>query len=327
VLGDPGDRPGQPQGGERGLLGWLWRPRALVGLAVGFGSLGAWMIAAQLPSVADRASLAMPAMELADRTLSADEAARDVGALALALTSPYHGAFAALGAHRLRDHAALRLVGDEEDEELAVDQEIAFAGPEELRARAQSSAGYARDVVIAGQAIYARPGHGPFHRRPPERSDEIRDLIDDLAASPGAYLAPLLPGAVIQRSRAVERFGRRALAIELVTGDGRTRIDPITWGVDRAVVRAVRGEVVLDAETALPLAAEVSGELELVRGGRRLVLSVMLSREVEGVGESLAIEVPSGDDVIALIEGLEVPAPAPESPRGHAREDERWNEP
>jgi hypothetical protein len=331
VLGEPVDRPGQARSRGRGFLGWLWQPRPLLGLALGFGALGSWMLVAQLASAPAAEGAGEPSARARAPAVSAVEASRDLDALALALTSPYHEASASLGAHRVRDRAAVRLRPLDEDdgaeEELKVDTEITLVSPEELRARLDSSAGYARDLVITGGDIYARPGYGPFHRRPPERPEEIRELLDELASGLGAYLAPLLPGAAISGTRQVEVHGRRAIAIELATGGGRTRVDPRSWGADRAVVRGIRGELLLDAETALPLGGEVSGELELSRDGRRLELFLAVGRELDGVGEALALDVPAGDDVIVLVDATEAPAPPPVSQPAPAREDEPWNEP
>jgi hypothetical protein len=325
VLGEPVDRPGQARSRGRGVLGWLWQPRPLLGLALGFGALGSWMLVTQIVAPA-AAGAGEESVRANAPAVSAVDASRDLDALALALTSPYHDASAPLGAHRVRDRTAMRLrpldEDDGADEELEVDTAITIVSPEELRARLDSSAGYARDLVIAEGAIYTRPGYGPFHRRPPERSEEIRELVDELASGLGAYLAPLLAGAAIRGARQVEVHGRRAIVIELTTGDGRTRVDPRSWGADRAVVRGVRGELMLDADTALPLGGEVSGELELWRDGRRLELFVAIAREIDGVGEALALDVPAGDDVIVLVDAAEAPAPPPVSQQAPAREDE-----
>jgi hypothetical protein len=307
------------------LVRRLWEPRALVVLALGSAALGTYLVFGVLGAV-PRAPSATHAAAAPAPSYTADQAAQDVATLAATLTAPYHVLAESLGPHRVRDRSELVMVdAGRAIDSLDVTTELAFAAPGELRARSESSAGYARDLVIANGAIYTRPGHGLFHERSPETAGEARALANELASAPGAYAAALVVGAAIRSRQAVERHGRPALAVELEPGDAPVGIDAPAWGAERAEVTHARGELVLDAETGALLAAEVSGEVQVLRDGRRLVLSIALSRELSGVGETLAIDVPAGDDVIALVES---PSPEGKTPRGAGRasEDEVWNE-
>ncbi len=206
------------------------------------------------------------------------------------------------------------------------------AGPEPLRVRAgerhrvrQSGSGdfhalveidpgtwsgaeTGREVVLAGGMTYARGRYAPFRERPTDRGRDARRFRDEsfrLAAEVAALFGPLAfepsgDGSVL--GRAARRFsvrmaqaGGSALPPTVAYaagGDEDTRRRAELW--EGRVPLALDGELLLDAQSGVPLQVRLKGELGQ-KSDPRLRTEVELQARLTAWGSMVAeVTAPAG---------------------------------
>ena len=310
------------------LRAWM-----LVGtLAAGCGGGGA--SERELPGL-------VTATATAARPIDVGKAARDGGELARALAQPWRVAAHALGDHRLTIDSTVEVKDGATVLEHLGDQvviESAKAG--DYRATTVNSADYGREVIALGGQLYLRPRYALWHGRGPEAEDEADAIRDQLAAVLGDYLDLCARGLEVSDQGPIQAAGRAAHRLELRLAPRPARVDRATvrqraWR-ETVVVKALSGEVTLDDELGVALAARLSAEVSFVRDGTSLTMTIAVSQAVEPIAAPTIAPPPAEntvatpersrevDDRNALLQGIappqgkaaavdvpEPPAPAP----------------
>lgn len=295
-------RAAAPRGAAR-----LWRGRAIIPISLasaGATAAALWGAAGGGAERSGEPRAAPPeALQIADGA-----------ALAELLRRPHGDAARSLGPHRIRDRGAVAIDGGagESEVELIVSAEIAIADEGKIAARTENSAGYARELIAIGGALFTRPGAGPYHRRTPERRGEALERASEMASTPAAYAAAIAAGAAIAERREATRAGRATLALELAPArdPADASIPAEGWDAERVSVREARGTVEIDVETGALVFASAEGALSIRRrdgttARMRLDLSRELSRAQSAAEIASEIEAPPEDRVRAPLAGAD----------------------
>jgi hypothetical protein len=241
------------------------------------------------------------------RPIDLGRAVRDPVELGRAIAVPHHDVARQLGPHvtTLRN-ATLVHDGATQVEALTVDTTIELGDAGAWRAVSNNSADYGREAIWSGGWLYLRPRYARWHKRAPNDEREPVTLSDEHGAELAAawdLLAPAI-GLSDRGTRTVAGRGGRVIELSLSPSPRKPAAEPLTqrtWRETR-VVEAVAGEIVLDAETGVPLAAKLTGKLAFVRDGRRLTMTLDVSAAVRGIGIPVAIALPPPEDVVATPE-------------------------
>lgn len=281
----------------------------------------------------------------APRPIDTGKAARDGGELARAVAQPWRIAAAALGDHRLTiDSTVVVKDGATVLEELGDQVVIESAKGGDYRATTVNTADYGREVIALAGRLYLRPRYALWHGRGLEAEDEADAIRDQLAAVLGDYLDLCARGLEVSDQGAVQAAGRPAHRIELRLAPRAAAVGPAAvrqraWR-DTVVVKALRGEVTLDDELGVALAATLAAEVSFVRDGKPLTMTVAVTHAVEAIAAPTLEPPPTAttvatpersrevDDRNALLQGIappqgkaaaiDVPEPAPAAPAAPA---------
>jgi hypothetical protein len=256
---------------------------------------------------APAAPAAWPAPDLADPrpllALDGDEAARRLGSFewrgTAAFTVTRQGDSSAR-VHVEERHALRQQAGGEFDVESEID---AGQGPGAVQGK---------HVVFAGGMTYAAARFAPFRERPTDRGrdarrfrDESFGLLADLARLYGPALTLTPTGDVTALDRAARRY---VVSLAPAAPASTAGTDPRTFPeggpdadsrrhlafLDGRVPVAAAGEVLLDAETGVPLKARVTGAFS-VRDDARVRVQVEVTGEVKALGGRVAaVAAPKG---------------------------------
>lgn len=239
--------------------------------------------------------------------IDVSRATRQLDELMRAISMPHHRVGKALGPHRfqgsstvevLRATSSLRKI--EENVTLELGAKDSYHGVRNL------SDDRGREIIFSGGTLYLRPRYSKFHRRAPTRKSEPTALRDELFSTLAAYLQPLAHLIDVGEATETTFAGRKAVKVMLATA-----AKPRSRKPERLVQRkwrenieggTISGHVVLDRESGAPLAAQVSGELELVRDGERLRMKLRVSHLVKDVGAAVAIAVPPPDKTVDTLQ-------------------------
>jgi hypothetical protein len=256
----------------------------------------------ELPGLVVEARKAEPPVDV-------QRASRDPGELGRALTRPYRSLLAALGPHSV----AVNTVTTVEEAGKAVDElsehsQIDNGERGSYHAIYTNSADYGRETTFVAGKLYLRPRYQRWHRRGPEAPDEPDALRDQYFDAVGATWDLLAPGAEIADRGTVDIAGRHGRKIEVTRAaePGQPPSEALAqrkWRESRSI-DAVAGEIVLDAEKAVPLAVKLSGTIGFTRDGRRFAMKVKVDSTISGLGSAAAIAVPPEGDVVATPERL-----------------------
>ncbi|HET9987817.1 MAG TPA: hypothetical protein VFQ65_04840, partial [Kofleriaceae bacterium] len=75
------------------------------------------------------------------------------------------------------------------------------------------------------------------------------------------------------------------------------------WREGRTI-EALTGEIVLDADTGVPLGVKLSGTIGFSRDGRRFSMQVAVQSDVDAIGKAAQIAAPPSEEVVATPERL-----------------------
>ena len=236
-------------------------------------------------------------------------AAKDPGALALALALPHHVVTAALGLHSLAIASAVHVSENGKPTTELDDKTLIQVGDKgAFYALYTNSADYGREAVFVGGKLYLRPRYQRWHERAPEAPDEPEQLEDQFAEPVAATWDLLAPGAELGDRGAVQIAGRAGRKIEIkpAATQRKPAAEPLAqrkWRETRTV-EGVTGEIVLDAEKGVALSVKLSGTVSFLRDGRRFAMQVSVQSEVADLGKTAEIAVPATSDVVATPERL-----------------------
>ena len=242
-----------------------------------------------------------------DQKIDLARVTSDPAELGRALTRPYRVVIAALGPHTVSaattntvDDGATR-VSDLSDQTTL---ELGDAGA--FHATYTNSADYGREAIFVGGQLYLRPRYQRWHQRAPETPDEPTQLRDAYLEGVGAAWDLLAPGVELSEAGPATIAGRagKKIIVKLAPTVRKLPPEPLaqrTWRETRTI-DAVSGEIVVDADSGLPLAVKLAGTITFQRDGRRFTMKLGASSQVDGVGKAVAVVAPGGDDVVATPE-------------------------
>lgn len=260
------------------------------------------------PGVADEelGALVIPS-EQKPEPIDVGKAAKDPAELTRALAHPYRETVAALGPHTYSintstgvDEAGKRV------SDLSDHTTIELGDPDAFHATYTNSSDYGREVLYLDGRLYLRPRYQRWHERAPETPDEpvaVRDSFFDAIHATWDLLAP---GADLTDAGAVQHAGRtgRKIVVKLAPVPRTPPPEPLTqrkWREKRAV-EAVAGEIILDAETGVPLSVKLQGIVSFSRDGRRFSMKLNADGAASAIGASVALSAPPADQVVATPE-------------------------
>jgi hypothetical protein len=241
--------------------------------------------------------------------LDINRAVTDIDEFSRALALPHRSVSAALGSHVFAGTSTVetREAGAIIDT-LSDRTTIEFDHAGSFHAMLENSKDYGREVFFSGDWLYLRPRYGKFHRRPPTDANEPLQIRDDVFATLGAYFELMAAASDIRDQGSVDYGGRaaRKVAIQLAPVARAVAAPAATQHAWRAgtLVKAVSGEVILDAESAAPLDGHFAGVVAFQRDGRTFELHLSVSHAISGIGRSHPLETPALANTVATPERL-----------------------
>jgi hypothetical protein len=241
--------------------------------------------------------------------IDVDRATTDPGELGSALALPHHEVAALLGVHTVAIAMATHVTENGKpvtdlDDKTSV--ELGAKGT--FHAIYTNSADYGRETTFVGGVLYLRPRYQRWHQRAPETPDEPTQLADQFYDPIVATWELLAPGVELTDKGPAQVAGRAGRKIEVKPAPSpkQPAAEPLAqrkWRETRTI-DALTGEVVLDAETGVPLAVKLSGTIGFTRDGRRFAMQVSVQSDVTAIGQPAAIATPSTEEVVATPERL-----------------------
>lgn len=240
-------------------------------------------------------------------------AAKDPVELGRALARPYGLAVAALGRHTATVKLATTTTEPggaattlTESSTLELGEGASFHGLYE------SSADLGREVIYVdaptGGGMFLRPRYQRWHGRAPESPEEpahIRDSFVDATAATWDLIEPAAELTDRGATTVAGRAGRRIVITQAPKPAPNPPERPTQrkWRESR-VIEGVGGEIVLDADSGVLLAAKLAGKVSFTRDGQRYSLTVQLESTVSGLGTAVPIVAPDPAEVVATPERL-----------------------
>jgi hypothetical protein len=233
-------------------------------------------------------------------------AAGDVEELSRALASTHTAVVAALGPHAATiDTKTIVEEGGKQVSELADHAELAVGDAGSFKAVYTNSADYGREAIFSGGKLYLRPRYQRWHGRAPETPEEPAAIREQYFGAIAAIWDLVAPGAELITREVVQVAGRPGRKVELELtptprDNPRESVSQRRWRESRTV-QNLAGEVILDAETGMPLAAKLTGNVAFTRDGRRFVMKLQLDAKITSVGTA-QIAAPAEAEVVATPE-------------------------
>ena len=236
-------------------------------------------------------------------------AAHDPAELGRALRKPLGAVIAALGPHSVTlstDTAVLE--GGKPVSDLSDATSIELGDKGAFHAINNNSADYGREVIYVADMLYLRPRYQRWHGREPESFDEPAQVRDRFYEAIAATWELVEPGAELSDLGATQVAGRsgRKIAVKLAPTPRAPAAEPLAqrkWRETRTV-DVLSGEIVIDADKAVPLAVTLAGVITFHRDGRTFAMKLSLTSSVASVGTAAAIAAPAATDVVATPERL-----------------------
>lgn len=231
------------------------------------------------------------------------QAAKDPAELDRAMASGHDAVLAALGPHRWSiETRTVVEEGGKPTDDLADKSVLELGDKGAFHGVYTNSADYGRESIFLDGKLYLRPRYQRWHGRAPETAAEpaqIRASYYDAIAATWELIAP---GAELTDKGALASVGGRAgrkVQVKLAPTPRDNPPEPRSqrrWREARTVT-ALDGEITLDAETGVPLAATLAGAITFSREGRRFTMKVGLTATVE-LGATV-ITAPPDAEVVA----------------------------
>ncbi|MEO8707349.1 MAG: hypothetical protein ABI867_45395 [Kofleriaceae bacterium] len=239
----------------------------------------------------------------APEKVDVDQASKDPAELSRAMALPYTAVIAAVGPHSLSIDT--KTVVDEAGKpvsELTDHAALELGETGTFHGVYTNSADYGREATYLGGKLYLRPRYQRWHVRAPEAPEEPGQIRDLYFAAIAATWDLVAPGAEITDRGAATVAGRAGRKIEVKLAptahdNPREELSQRRWREGRTV-ESLSGEVILDADTGVPLAAKLAGSVTFMRDGRRFVMKLELDAKLTAVGV-VAIAAPPEAEVVA----------------------------
>lgn len=241
--------------------------------------------------------------------VNVDRAAKDPQELGRAMMMKYRDVATAIGPHTYKLSTSTVVEEAAKKQSELSDQTVIENGDKgAFHAVYTNSADYGREVTFEGGKLYLRPRYQRWHGRAPESPDEPSAIRDSFFDAIGATWELLAPRAELTDGGPTQVAGRAGRKIMVKAAPGQREIpkEPLKqrkWRETRSI-EAVSGEIVLDADKGVPLAAKLTGTIAFSRDGRRFTLKVTLDASASAFGQLVAVAPPPGDQVVATPERL-----------------------
>ncbi|MGE0549955.1 MAG: hypothetical protein AB7O24_27980 [Kofleriaceae bacterium] len=242
----------------------------------------------------------------AEHAINVDQAAKDPALLGDALLRPHREMVAALGPHTLTIATTTMVTeADKQVSELSDQTTIEVGDAGSYHAVYTNSADYGRETIFSDGTMFLRPRYQRWHSRLPETGDEpsaARDAYFDAIAATWDLVAPAAEVADQGPAQVAGRPGRK-ISVKLKPGAARMPAEPLAqrkWRETRTI-EELSGEVVLDAEKAVPLSVKLAGTIGFARDGRRFRMKTSVQSTVTALG-AVAIAAPADTEIVATPE-------------------------
>jgi hypothetical protein len=238
----------------------------------------------------------------------ATRAAAEPAELSRALMQPFTVVVAAFGPHTTEmAHATIVDEAGKVTSELTETTVIELGDKGVYRGAYENTADYGREVVFDGTSLFLRPRYQRWHQRAPESPTEAVEQRDKFYAPIAATWELLAPAVELIDRGNTTVAGRNGRKIEIrrAPKPGANPPEALTqrkWREAR-VIEEVSGEVVLDADKAVPLSVKLAGTISFMRDGRRFKMKVTLDAKVSAVAAK-EIRAPEQTEVVATPERL-----------------------
>ncbi|HEU0029146.1 MAG TPA: hypothetical protein VFQ53_00845 [Kofleriaceae bacterium] len=247
-----------------------------------------------------------------------ERAAQDPDELSRALAVPHDAVVAALGPHAFAIKTKTVVEeGGKVVEELSDETKLELGDRGAYHGVYSNSADYGREALYLpgpkadtkpdkprgpSGTLYLRPRYQRWHMRAPETErepDEIRDAYFGAIAATWDLLAP---GAELTDKGALQVAGRAARKIEIKQAPSprelpKESLSQRRWREGRTI-EGVSGEVILDADKAVPLAVKLTGTVGFVRDGRRFAMKISLDASITSIGTVAQLAAPPEAEVV-----------------------------
>jgi hypothetical protein len=236
-------------------------------------------------------------------------AAKDPRELTRSLMLPYRDVAAALGPHTYSISTATTVEeAGKKVNELTDTTKIALGDKGAFEALYGNSADYGREVMFVDGKLYLRPRYQRWHGRDPEHPDEPSQIRDSFFVPIAATWELLAPAAELSDLGTAQVSGRvgRKIAVKLAPTPANPPEETLAqkkWR-EKRTIEAISGEVVLDADKAVPLSVKLAGTISFMRDGRRFTMKVSIEATSSAIGQAVAIAAPPPDQVVATPERL-----------------------
>lgn len=235
-------------------------------------------------------------------------AAAEPAELSRALMQPFAQVAAAIGPHRT-EITQVTVV----DEAGKVTSEMTETTVLELGEKAAyhgtyaNTADYGREVIFDGTSLFLRPRYQRWHRRAPESPSEAAEQRDKFVAPIAATWELFAPAVELIGKGNATVAGRSGHKIEIrkapkPAANPPEKLVQRKWREAR-VIEDVSGEVILDADKAVPLSVKLAGTISFMRDGRRFKMKVTLDEKITS-SVAAAIAAPEKTEVVATPERL-----------------------
>lgn len=249
--------------------------------------------------------LVVPEKTTAARALDVDKAAKDPDELGRALAQPHGKVVQALGPHVARITSSSQLLAAQpltDSVTLEVGDRGAFHGVY------TNNADYGRETIFVDGKLYLRPRYQRWHQRAPETPEEPAGLRDRYFEAIHATWDLLSPAVQLTDRGKVQIEGRVGRKIEIAQAPQprAPQKEPLAqrrWREGRAI-DGVTGEIVLDAEHGVVLAAKLAGNVSFQKDGQRYSMKLTLDAAITGIGTAVPIVAPAEGEVVATPERL-----------------------
>lgn len=264
--------------------------------------LALWGCGRAKGDAAGQPSPVLGAPAVAPPPIDVARAAREPAELLRAVLVPQRDVAGALGPHRVRGTAKLRVAEQGREVEALDEETLVEHGAEgAFHALYKNSRDYGREAYFAGGTLWIRPQVGKFHRRPPTAPEEPGQIVNEIAGTLGADLE--LVGHALQVADGGEASvaGRPARRVVLSLGSPRPRppekLPQRAWR-DGLTVKTLEGEVALDAATGAVLEGRLVAEVLFSRDGHTYQMRLEATQTASDVGGAVAVVPPPDSESV-----------------------------
>ncbi len=228
--------------------------------------------------------------------IDVEAAVRSIEALVVPATLPAHELATRAGGLQLTDTLSLRVQSEGREIEALDDRaRIELAPGGDFTAVQENSRDLGRSVTFVGGKLYVQMRYGATVERRPEHGEAMR-LLDDAAGLLPATFRLLESFLEVTDGGTAAAAGRAARRARL--GLAKTPREVVSLGAQQAwrqrlSVASIEGELLLDANTGVVLAAHLAARYRFPREKSEAEATLVLDRKLERTGQDPVIHPPA----------------------------------